>query len=109
MTPEGRVKKKIKIVLDKYKLYVYYEMPVPTGYGKSGLDFTGCASGLFFVIEAKAPGEWLTPRQRQRAKNIFLAGGKVFVVSNDDGLGALERWLISVRPVASRSGRRTSR
>lgn len=93
MTPEGRIKNKVKKLLDNHSYTIYREMPVPTGYGKSGLDFTLCAAGLFASIETKAPGEWLTPRQRQTAINILAAGGKVFVVSTEDGLGALARWL----------------
>ena len=37
MTPEGKVKKKIKEVLDEYG--VYYFMPVQHGYGPRGVDF----------------------------------------------------------------------
>ena len=96
MTPEGKVKSKIKRVLDKYKPYVYYDMPVPTGYGKSGLDFNGCVLGFYFQIEAKAPGEWLTPRQRQTAMKILAAGGRVFTVSSDETVARLEDWLIRV-------------
>lgn len=93
MTPEGRVKKKINFLLDKHSLFVYTEKMVPTGFGTSGLDYTLCVNGLFVAVEAKAPGEWLTPRQRMTALKILGAGGKVFIVSNDDGLGALNRWL----------------
>lgn len=99
MTPEGKVKKKVNKLLDNFSPICYKEMPVPTGFGKSGLDYTLCVNGFFLSIETKAPGEWLTPRQRQTAINILAAGGNVFVVSSDEGLGALERWLRLARDV----------
>lgn len=101
MTPEGRIKSLIKKYLfTLHSLHspvdLYYEMPVPTGFGKSGLDFTCCINGRFVAIEAKAPHEWLTPRQRKTSLNILRAGGKVFVISGPEGLDALKRWVVSV-------------
>jgi hypothetical protein len=65
-TPEGRVKNKIKKLLNQHG--VYYDMPVPYGYGKSGLDFYGCHHGRFF-------------------------GGMVFVIDDDAGVTMLDAWL----------------
>lgn len=93
MTPEGRVKAKVNKYLTSIKEYVYWEMPVPTGYGKSGLDYTICLAGRFVAIETKAPGEWLTPRQRDRALDILSKGGKVFVISGPEGLAAFQDWV----------------
>jgi hypothetical protein len=92
MTPEGKVKKAVKYLLDTIPL-VYYEYDVPVGYGRPRLDFTGCSAGRFFAVETKAPGEWLTPRQRVTALHIHEAGGRVFIISGELGLAALERWL----------------
>jgi phosphoglycolate phosphatase-like HAD superfamily hydrolase len=78
MTPEGKVKAKVKRYLDRYPDH-YREMPVPTGYGKSGLDFTVCFFGHFLAIETKVPGKKPTPRQEQTIKAITAAGGTVFV------------------------------
>lgn len=89
MTPEGKVKEKISALLKKHGCY--YEMPVPTGFGKSGLDYTGCSKGRFFAVEAKAPGKKPTPRQELTIQSILKAGGAVFVV--DGGLSELEEWL----------------
>jgi hypothetical protein len=98
MTPEAKVKR----LIDKYlftlhlltsDVDLYCERPVPTGFGKSGLDYTCCISGRFVAIEAKAPGEWLTPRQRTTALGILKAGGKVFVISGPEGLDALKAWV----------------
>jgi len=98
MTPEGRIKGKVKIVLDKAfpsEYPCYYEMLSTHGYGKPGLDFTCCMFGRFVSIETKAPGEWLTPRQRLTALSILKSGGKVFIISGEEGLGALQRWVTS--------------
>jgi hypothetical protein len=68
-------------------------MPVPSGFGKSGLDYNLCMWGLWVTIEAKAPNEWLTPRQRGTARKIYEAGGKVFIISSDEGLDSFKRWV----------------
>ena len=100
MTPEGRVKKLVssyledlQIDLDKIGMELYCSMIVPVGYGKRNqLDYTLCLYGYFVAIETKAPGEWLTPLQRQTARNIIRSGGKVFIVSGEEGLNAFKRW-----------------
>lgn len=95
MTPEGRVKAAVKRVLSAHS--AYYEMPVPGGYGKSGLDFTGCHRGRFFAIETKAPGKVATPRQVLRMREMEAAGGKTFEIDgNPAGMRQLEEWLSRV-------------
>lgn len=81
-TPEGRVKKKIKAVLKNHNAQMYGFWPVPSGYGASTLDFIGCHRGHFFAIEAKAPGEDPTPRQRDCIKQMREAGGTVFLIDD---------------------------
>lgn len=93
-TPEGAVKRKVSALLKAHG--VYYEMPVPSGFGKSGLDYTGCHEGLFFAIETKAPGKAPTPRQLLTIDSMQKAGGKVFVVSDEESLGHLEYWLMGL-------------
>lgn len=66
MTPEGRVKDKVKAFLkargvaslkDELPGAVgYYHMYVPHGYGEPALDFTGCYKGRFWALETKANG-----------------------------------------------------
>jgi len=94
---EREVKRMISGYLDKIALEipVYYRMPVPGGYGRSGIDYEGCISGLFFGIEAKSPDESadLTPRQRDTCVDILAGGGKVFIISSTEGLGAFMRWV----------------
>jgi hypothetical protein len=79
MTPEGRVKAATRRELDRYPDH-YREMPVPGGFGKSGLDFTVCFFGWFLAIETKAEGKTPTDRQRQRIREIEHAGGVTAVV-----------------------------
>ena len=92
MTPEGKVKKRVKHVLNSFE-NVYFEMPVPTGYGKSGLDFSCCVNGKALFIETKAPGEEPTPRQRETIIKQLAAGAAVFIVSDERGYKALSDWL----------------
>ena len=91
MTPEGKVKAAIKKLLDRYN--VKYDMPVPGGFGKSQLDFTCCWRGRCLIIEAKAPDGELTGRQALQLIEWHAAGALTFVISNSDGLAALERRL----------------
>lgn len=89
MTPEGKTKSKVSAILKKHG--AYYEMPVPTGFGKSGLDYTGCHLGRFFAVETKAPGKKPTPRQELTMQAIRDAGGAVFWTDGD--LGEIKVWL----------------
>lgn len=92
MTPEGRVKKTIDNLLAMYTLLWVWK-PVVTVMGKPALDYVVCVQGQLLMIEAKAEGEWLTPRQRQTTRDILRAGADVFCVSGPDGLEALRRYL----------------
>lgn len=95
MTPEGKVKAKVKALLSR--LGVEYDMPVRNGFGKQQLDFCPCSvDGHLLIIETKAPGEWLTPLQRTTALRWLNTGASVFVVSNEAGLNALA-WFIARR------------
>lgn len=90
-TPESKVKAKVSALLKKYGCY--YEMPIPTGFGKSGLDYTGCHLGRFFVVETKAGVKRATPRQLLTARAVEDAGGTTFLVNEERGYEALESWL----------------
>jgi hypothetical protein len=92
-TPEGNIKKKIKKLLDN-TVGLYYEMPVPSGYGKSGLDYHGCFRGKYFAIEAKAPKKEPTKLQWDKINAIEAAGGVAFVISDDRGVQLLDAWLV---------------
>lgn len=75
MTPEGKVKKRVKEILTEAG--AYYHMSVPTGYGRSTLDFLVCYQGRFIAIETKSMGKPLKPRQQAIAKEIREAWGIV--------------------------------
>jgi len=95
---ERDVKREITKYLDALPVLgvpCYYRMHVPFGYGRSGLDYEGCIAGLFFAIEAKSPDDAadMTPLQRETALDILAGGGKVFVISGPDGLGAFYDWV----------------
>lgn len=83
-TPEGKVKAAVKKVLADYSHYGYW--PVPAGYGESTLDYVGVINGRGFLIETKAPGKIMTPRQKQIAARARRAGARVFVIDSVDSL-----------------------
>lgn len=91
MTPEGRVKLKVKAVLNAYGAYHFWA--VQTGFGARTLDCLGCHNGQFFAIETKAPGKSMTEQQEAIAERIEYASGPVFVISDIVDLEALEDWL----------------
>lgn len=100
-TPEGMVKTRIDAMLLDYELIgvvMWWYKPVQNGMGKRALDYICCIAGLFVAIEAKRDGGVLRPYQRQTARDIVAAGGKVFIISSDDGLRAFARWLGTCRP-----------
>lgn len=101
MTPEGKVKEKVKRVLKRFK--VYYHMPVINGMGSPTLDFICCAWGQYFAIETKAPKEWPTDRQKITMKEISEAGGFVFVVRDDESLLLLETTLELMEPCRAKN------
>lgn len=95
MTPEGRVKAKVKRTLTEHGAYWF--CPVQNGMGAPGLDFMqvqvpGCPA---FCIETKAPGKKLTVRQERTVASIRAAGGTVFVIDGD--LEEMLNWLIKHR------------
>lgn len=90
MTPEGKIKAKVKRELDKLAA-LYRFMPVQNGMGAPSLDFLLCAGGWFIAIETKAQGKALTPRQLDTKAKIEASHGLVFVVNDDASLAkALE-------------------
>jgi hypothetical protein len=95
MTPEGYVKAKVKKVLKPYidSGVLYGDWPVPSGYGKSGLDFHGCINGWYFAVETKKPGGKPTALQDVTIERIMRAGGSVFVIDGQEDLAMLDAWL----------------
>ena len=81
--PEAAVKNRIKQILNEH-WPIYFDMPVPGGYGKPTLDFTGCHKGDYFAIEAKAPGKKPTPRQELTIASMRGADARVFIIDGTD-------------------------
>ena len=78
-TPEGKVKTKVKKILND--LGAYYAMPMGTGFGNSGVpDFLVCYRGMFFGIEVKANGNKPTALQLHHMMQIRKSGGRSFVI-----------------------------
>lgn len=78
MTPEGKVKAKLKRILDG--IGAYYFFPATGGYGRSGVpDVVGCIANQFFAIECKAVGNKPTALQLREMEKIRQAGGIAFV------------------------------
>lgn len=91
MTPEGKVKVKVKNILNAYGCYHFW--PVQTGMGARTLDCLGSHNGRSFAIETKAPGKKLTPQQESIAQRIEDSRCKVFVIASPDDIVTLELWL----------------
>lgn len=91
MTPEAKVKKKVKDVLKE--LGAYYTMPVTGGYGKSGApDFLICWQGMFFGVECKAGSNTATELQLRNLRAIRGAGGAAIVI-NETNIDKLSSWM----------------
>lgn len=83
MTPEAKVKKKVRAMLEQHG--AYYAMPVTGGYGASGVpDFLVCHHGRFIGIECKAGSNKPTALQLSNMKKIEDAGGTTLVVNEDN-------------------------
>ena len=81
MTPEGRVKEKVKKILKEYN--AYYHMPVQNGMGKPSLDFICCAKGRFLAIETKTEKGKLTLRQQNTLEEMQKAGAITLVIRGE--------------------------
>jgi len=83
MTPEAKVKEKIKKILKAHA--VWYAMPHGAGYGNAGIpDFLCCHKGKFLAIEAKAGNGVPTALQRKELETIKRTGGDAWLVNEDN-------------------------
>ena len=95
MTPEAKVKKKVRSLLEAHG--AYYAMPATGGYGVSGIpDFLVCHHGRFIGIETKAGSNKPTALQLFNMERIELAGGTAVVI-NEDNLNDLVKLLESIQ------------
>jgi Holliday junction resolvase len=93
MTPEAKVKKQVKKILDE--LECYYFFPATGGFGKSGVpDIVGCYKGHFIGIECKSGNNKPTLLQEKNLADIKLSGGSSLVV-NEVNIGELKDWLLA--------------
>ena len=99
MTPEAKVKKKVKMVLDN--LGAYHFSPMTGGYGNSGVpDIVACYEGYFLGIECKANGGKPTLLQKNNLERIASTGGYSVIVdeSNVNQLMELiQSWVNTVK------------
>ena len=94
-TPEAKVKKQIRAILDEYN--AYYAMPIGSGYGNSGVpDFLVCYKGWFIGIEAKANNGKVTALQDFNLNKITETGGIALVI-NELNFQALKNLLNTLK------------
>ena len=104
-TPEGKVKKRVKEILDA--MDAYYFMPATAGYGRSGVpDIVGCYNGEFFSIECKAGTNTPTALQEREMRRITEAGGLALTI-NELNLNDIEVTLKKFARRRERSSRRS--
>ena len=99
MTPEAKVKKRIKECLDS--MGAYFLQPIGTGFGSNGApDIIACYKGMFIGIEAKAGKGKTTALQEFNLKRIEGMGGLALVINemNVSQLKELiESWVNTVK------------
>jgi len=83
MTPEAKVKKQVKKILDIVGCYYFF--PQTGGYGSSGVpDIVVCHKGKFIGIECKAGDNKLTELQKHNIDLINNNKGLAIVVNESN-------------------------
>jgi len=91
ITPEKKVKDKVKKILEEYG--AYYFMPTTGGYGRSGVpDIVACLRGKFIGIECKANGNKPTALQEKNLHEIMGVGGFAVLI-DENGIPMLRSML----------------
>ena len=98
MTPEAKVKKRIKETLDS--MGAYFLQPIGTGFGSNGApDIVACYKGFFIGVEAKAGKGKTTALQQFNLTRIRAMGGLALVI-NEENVSQLreliESWVNTV-------------
>ena len=94
MTPEAKVKKQVKKILDDVKAYHF--SPLTAGYGRSGVpDIIVCYKGKFIGIECKAGKGKLTALQEYNIEQIKRNQGLAIVINE----GNIETLLTLVKEI----------
>ena len=93
-TPESKVKKQVKKILDD--LGAYHFSPMMDGYGRSGVpDIIACYKGKFIGIECKAGDKKPTLLQLRNIEDIKRNQGLAIVVNE----GNIESLLALVKEI----------
>ena len=98
LTPEAKVKRDVKRLLDKYK--VWHFSPSMNGFGRAGVpDIICCVKGKFLAIECKAGSNGCTALQERELDAIVLHGGIAYVIREKDldSLEAKLQWLTTAK------------
>lgn len=83
MTPEAKVKARVRKILDE--MGIYHFMPPANGFGRAGIpDIVGCYAGRFVAFECKAGRGKTTALQDRELENIRKAKGLAFVINEDN-------------------------
>lgn len=81
MTPEGKIKEKVKRILDGEE-GVYYFFPAANGFGRTAIpDIIICVRGKFLAVECKAGTKDATALQQRELSRIKDAGGTGIVIN----------------------------
>jgi hypothetical protein len=96
-TPEGKIKDKVTAMLKKHG--VFYFLPGNNGFGTSGIpDYVCCVDGQFIGIECKAgKGKQATPLQMKAGAAIVAAGGRWFLVYDDETIAGVESVIVAYK------------
>jgi Holliday junction resolvase len=80
MTPEQRIKNKVRAALKEAGAYFFF--PAMGVYGRAGVpDIVACMNGQFIGIECKAANKQPTELQAYELDKIAFAGGLVWVAN----------------------------
>lgn len=94
-TPEAKVKKQVRLILDRHG--VYYFSPAANGYGRTGVpDIICCVNGRFVAIECKA-GKGKTTALQDREIEAIRAAWGVSLVVNETNLEDVEGVIQTIR------------
>jgi Holliday junction resolvase len=90
-TPEWKVKRAVRLMLDK--LGAYHFMPPANGFGRAGIpDIIACMNGHFIAIECKA-GKGKTTALQDRELNAILNAGGTTYIARESNLDELQQLL----------------
>jgi Holliday junction resolvase len=90
-TPEWKVKRAVRLMLDK--LGAYHFMPPANGFGRAGIpDIIACIDGHFIAIECKA-GKGQTTALQDRELNAILNAGGTTYIARENNIDELQQLL----------------